>query len=692
MVEQNLKGSSNLLLNEKSPYLLQHAYNPVNWFPWGEEAFKKAREGNKPVFLSIGYSTCHWCHVMARESFQDNTVAEILNESFISIKVDREERPDIDEIYITACQMMTGRAGWPLTVFMTPDKKPFFAGTYFPRGGQKDKPGLIEILERVKSLWESRGEDLVAQGEKMIQTIKEEQDNFTKDYPLSHETLETAYTQLEQQFDPVDGGFGKAPKFPEAQKTFFLLRWWHRTGNEKALKMVNLTLDSLRKGGIYDQLGYGFHRYSTDDEWLVPHFEKMLYDQALLSRAYLEGYQVTGEGKYAQTAKEIFEYVIREMENPEGGFYSAQNAESEGEEGKYFVWDRSEVIKILGEEKGTVFCDFFGITPQGNFDEKRSVLHINKTFHKFSQDREIPLKELKEILEEGRSSLLTARQNRVEPSKDDKILTSWNGLMIASLALGAGILKEPAYEKTALKAANFVLQNMTTEDGELFRRFREGEKVIAGYLDDYAFFVHGLLELYELTFDSLYLSKAVELNEKMLDLFWDEENKGFFYVKKVTEDMPFRVKKYFDSEIPSGNAIASMNLLRIGYITYNENLKKIGIETINSYSMQISRYPHVFPSVLGSLNFSLGPVKEIIITGKKDDPSTLKLLTELRERFLPLKVSVFYDGDNRLLEDLIPHLKNYQLDKDTSTAYLCENYTCLNPVSDSSKLAELLDK
>ncbi|HHT9123488.1 MAG TPA: thioredoxin domain-containing protein, partial [Candidatus Wunengus sp. YC63] len=497
------KGKPNHLINEKSPYLLQHAYNPVDWYPWGEEAFQKAARENKPIFLSIGYSTCHWCHVMEYESFEDEEVAKILNENFVSIKVDREERPDIDNIYMTVCQAMTGSGGWPLNLFLTPERKPFYAGTYFPKTERYGNPGFIAILKQISNLWKTNKESVLTSSEqvvKVLQTVSEPSTTET----LTSDTLKHAYEQMTGNYDNIYGGFGTSPKFPTPHNYTFLLRWWKRSNDPTALEIVEKTLDRMGRGGIYDQLGGGFHRYSTDEYWLVPHFEKMLYDQALLAMAYIEAYQATGKEFYADIVKDIFTYILRDMTSPEGGFYSAEDADSEGVEGKCYVWTPDEIIKILGEKDGKIFCDFYDVSKEGNFEEK-NILHVDKEINAFARLEGIKLEDLREMLSKARAKLFTVREKRIRPHKDDKILTSWNGLMIAALAKGAQALNEPKYAQAAMRAADFISNTLRLKDGSLLKRYRLGEAAIPGHLDDYAYFVWGLIDLYEATFEVKYL-------------------------------------------------------------------------------------------------------------------------------------------------------------------------------------------
>ena len=589
----------NRLAGEKSPYLLQHADNPVDWYPWGEEAFATAMEQNKPIFLSIGYSACHWCHVMEHESFEDEAVARLLNEHFISIKVDREERPDIDNIYMKVCQAMTGSGGWPLTVFMTPGGKPFFAGTYLPKKSKYGRPGMLELLPHMASLWKNDRERLEKIGDKAAEALE----SFTvtgDERDLSEKTLATAYSRLDASYDEVHGGFGGSPKFPTPHQLSLLLRYWERTGEKKALEIVGTTLRKMYGGGIYDHLGKGFHRYSTDAMWLVPHFEKMLYDEAMLAIAYLETYQATGNGFYEKVATEIFEYVLRDMTSPEGGFYSAEDADSEGEEGTFYVWTKREIMEALGEEDGKIFCMRYGVTDRGNFEGK-NVLHISSD----ADADEGSLGMMKE-------KLFTIRSKRPRPMLDDKVLADWNGLMIAALARGARVTGKPEYAAAASKAADFILGGMRTSEGRLLHRYREGEAAIPGYLDDYAFLIWGLIELYEATFEARWLSEALELTGSMIELFGDsdDEKGGFFFTGSDAEKLIVRTKEIYDGAVPSGNSVAALCLLRLGRMTGRTDLESAADALLKEFSGPFSGSAAAYTQMLIALDFALGPGRE----------------------------------------------------------------------------------
>ncbi len=566
--------TQNKLANEKSPYLLQHASNPVDWYPWNDEAFEKAKQEDKPVFLSIGYSTCHWCHVMEHESFEDEKVAELMNDTFVSIKVDREERPDIDGIYMTVCQMLTGGGGWPLTIIMTPDKKPFFAGTYFPKSNRFGRAGLLEIIPQIKDYWLNKKDEILRSTDQISLALTKTGDKKNPG-ELNEKTFDRAFNDFKNRYDSKFGGFGSAPKFPSPHNLLFLLRYWKRTGNSGAIEMVKKTLTEMRRGGIYDHLGYGFHRYSTDQQWLVPHFEKMLYDQALLIIAYIEAYQVTKDEIFKNTAKEIIEYVIRDMTSPEGGFYSAEDADSEKEEGKFYLWDESELRDILKDE-ADLFIKVFNCEKGGNWVDHTiggapgtNILHLDKSLKELSKDTGIKVEELKNKIKSAREKLFKTREKRVHPYKDDKILTDWNGLMISALSKAAQTFDEVKYSKAAEKAVKFIEDNLTLKNGRLLHRFREGEAGLPAHVDDYSFLIAGLLDLYETDFDVNYLKIAVSLQQTQIDHYWDNENGGFFFTSDDGEKLLFRQKEIYDGAIPSGNSVALINLLKLGRITGN---------------------------------------------------------------------------------------------------------------------------
>lgn len=597
----------NRLAHEKSPYLLQHAHNPVDWYPWGDEAFAKAQAEDKPIFLSIGYSTCHWCHVMERESFEDEEVADVLNAGFISIKVDREERPDLDHLYMTFCQALTGHGGWPMTMIMNAEKKPFFAGTYFPKQGRMGMPGLLEILKKIEDYWQHDRGKLSETAEELTAFVmgvyaKDKSDSLTPAIP------ERAYEELATYFDPVYGGFGQAPKFPSPHNLLFLLSYYRHKIAPQALAMVEKTLVQMYKGGIFDHLGFGFARYSTDQKWLVPHFEKMLYDNALLAIAYLDAFQITGKNLYRDVAKKIFSYVSKRMTSAEGAFFSAEDADSEGVEGKYYLWTPAEVEKILGKEAGSAFCRYYDITEKGNFAGSNIPNLIGKEIENLGQYTD----DAGMSLEKARQKLLAAREKRTPPFMDDKILTGWNALMIAALAIGGRVLKDHAaeYLGAAEKAFAFLRQKLVNGDGRLLARYRDGEAAYPAYLDDYAFLVWALLELYESTRHDEYLAEAVSWNERMLALFGGEEEDGktlrLYFNGEDSEKLIVRPREIYDGALPAGNSVAAWNLLRLAEITGNQNLREKAEQLFFTAGGEIGANPMGYTFMLYGYLWELG--------------------------------------------------------------------------------------
>jgi uncharacterized protein YyaL (SSP411 family) len=674
---------TNRLSKEKSPYLLQHAHNPVDWYPWGEEAFEKANKENKPVFLSIGYSTCHWCHVMERESFEDLEVAQMLNLNFVPIKVDREERPDIDHIYMSFCQMLTGHGGWPLTVILTPKQKPFFAGTYFPKRGKRGMQGLMELLEKVKDTWKTNREALLIAGEGFIQSMNEEEEIQKKEGNISKDVLDTAFEYYTRMFEHHYGGFSKEPKFPSPHNLSFLLRYWKATGEEKALQMVEKTLDGMYRGGIFDHIGFGFSRYSVDRKWLVPHFEKMLYDNALLAIAYIEAYQVTHNNEYADAANKIFKYVLRDMTSPEGGFYAAEDADSEGEEGKFYCWDPKEIIKVLGEADGKYFCEYYGITEKGNFEGLNIPNRIETTE---------PVSQNEEQIEPLRQKVFMHREQRVHPFKDDKIITSWNGLMIAAMAMGGRVLQNESYIQAAEKALSFILRKLVREDGRLLARYRDGEAAFPAYVDDYAFITWGLIELYQSTYKPEYLLKALKINDEMLIHFWDKENGGLFLYGKDSEQLISRPKEVYDGAIPSGNSVAAMNFLRLARLTGDRELEAMSDAQLKAFASYVEKSPVSYSHFLSALLFSLYPSKEVVISGNRQSNDTLEMLRVLHSGFSPQVVSLLNTGneDMELLFEAVPFIREQKALGGKATAYVCQNYACQAPLTDAGTLQDVL--
>ncbi len=690
--ESKSEGVLNRLANEKSPYLLQHAENPVNWYPWGEEAFQRARKEDKPIFLSIGYATCHWCHVMAHESFEDEEVARLLNKYFISIKVDREERPDVDNIYMSVCQAVTGSGGWPLSILMTPEAKPFFAGTYFPKVGRLGMTGLMDILTQIATFWEKDREQLLRASQEITNHIKIKPGSEKSGAMLGAGVLKRGYDQLRDSFDPQNGGFSSSPKFPTPHQLTFLLRWHKQNGDSKALEMVEKTLEAMRRGGIFDQIGFGFHRYSVDAKWLVPHFEKMLYDQAMLAMAYAEAYQVTENENFAQVAHEIFSYVSRDMTAPEGGFYSAEDADSEGKEGLFYIWTPKEIKYNLGEKLGDLVCRFYDITESGTFEERRSIPHMPLSLKAFSEIEGISLTKLEEILEDARARLFQVRKSRIHPLKDDKIVTSWNGLMIAAFAKGYQVFGDQGYADQARGAADFILKRLKTTEGRLLRRYRQGDAAYPGYLDDYAFLVWGLIELYEATFEVSYLEEAIALNSAMIDIFWDKQDSGLFFTGKGNEQLITRTKEIYDGAIPSGNSVAALNLLRLGRMTGKVDLEQRAEQLIHAFSTQVAAHPAAYTQLLNALDFMIGPGQEIVIAGDPDMKTTLEMVRTVQRKFLPQKVLLFspQDSDDNRLFSLSPFVKPMVPVNGSPTAYICEHYSCQAPITDIRKLETIL--
>jgi uncharacterized protein len=679
---------ANRLKEEQSPYLLQHADNPVDWYAWGEEALQKARREDKPIFLSIGYATCHWCHVMAHESFEDEEVAAALNEGFVAIKVDREERPDLDQIYMTVCQAMNGSGGWPLNVVMTPEGKPFFAGTYFPKTRRGGVPGFIELVTEISGLWRNDKQRVLTASEQITNAIQPKTDAAQHGQTLDEHVLKKGYDQLSRAFDPKWGGFSPAPKFPTPHHLTFLLRWYRRSGDVSALGMVETTLAEMRKGGIFDQVGLGFSRYSVDERWLVPHFEKMLYDQALLAMAYLEAFQVTGKAQYAQVAQEIFTYVLRDMTAPDGGFYSAEDADSEGKEGWFYVWTPEQIAKVLGEELADIYCHYYDITALGNFEHGTSIAHLRMPLQAFAEQRGMSVEDLRRRLEEARGRLFAARATRIHPLKDDKIITAWNGLMIAALAKGYQALGDPAYARAAVKAADFVLHSLRTDTGRLQRRYRHGHVAHPGYLDDYAFLVWGLIELYESVFDIRMLEEALRLNRQMLELFWDEGAGGCFYSATDNEKLIVRDKEIYDGATPSGNSVAALNLLRLGRMTGDVSLEDKAEHLLQAFSGLVGDYPMAYTQFLNALDFSLGPGQEIVVAGDDSQVGVQDMITLLQRAFMPHRVLLVKPGgaEGERLAALCPYVQPLQPVNGEPTAYVCENHACKRPITSVQEL------
>jgi uncharacterized protein YyaL (SSP411 family) len=687
---------SNRLAKEKSPYLLKHAQNPVDWYPWTEEAFMKAEKKDKPIFLSIGYSTCHWCHVMERESFEDEEVAEILNKNFVSIKVDREERPDIDKIYMKTCVLMTGSGGWPLTIIMTPQKQPFFAGTYLPKRGRAGIVGLVDLLGKVAKSWETDKSRLISAAESATEYLVEYVTEKQREEELTEIVFDEAFIRLLDGFDQSNAGFGTSPKFPSPHNLLFLLRYWKIKGRQQALEMVEKTLQKMRVGGIFDQVGFGFHRYSTDSRWLVPHFEKMLYDQAMMAIAYTEAYQATGKDEYRKTVEEIFEYVLRDMTNPKGGFFSAEDADSEGQEGKFYLWTEAEIKQVLGENADLI-TKVFNISREGNYHDEvhkdktgRNILHFKEPLPELSLDLGISYEELASVLRNVRQKLFEAREERVHPLKDDKILTDWNGLMIAALAKGAQVFNARALSEAAENAVGFILEKMQRVDGRLIHRYRDGEATVDGNLDDYAFLVWGLIELYEATFDTRYLEEALRLQDDMLEHFWDKESGGFFFKADDSEKLLIHHKDFRDGAIPSGNSVAFLNLIKLSRMTGKTHYEEKAATLARAFSSHEEGTPSHNTMFLTALDFFIGPAYEIAIVGNPNSEETKNMLHAIRTRFVPNKVMLLKEVDQKDLENLPGFTKDMKTIDNKTTVYICRNFVCNKPITEIKEVLEIL--
>ncbi len=662
----------NRLFDEKSPYLLQHAFNPVDWYPWGEEAFKKANEEDKPIFLSIGYSTCHWCHVMEKECFTDPAVAELMNDVFINIKVDREERPDIDGVYMTVSQMLTGGGGWPLTIIMTPDKKPFYAATYIPKESRYGRIGMLDLVPQIKNYWDNQRERLEAISKNVAISLGSGKGG-DEEIPVT--VFDTAFTLLEDAYDEKYGGFGPAPKFPSAHNLLFLLRYWRRTGNEKALEMVEKTLREMHRGGIYDHIGYGFHRYSTDREWLVPHFEKMLYDQAMLLMAYTEAYQATGRQEYRRTGEEIITYVLRDIAALDGGFFSAEDADSEGEEGKFYLWDTDELEAILTAEEFDQIIEVYGVKPEGNYLDEASKRRTGKNILHLEQD----IAENK-VLEEANNKLFEAREMRARPILDDKILTDWNGLMIAALCKAGRAFHIEEYIEEAVRSMEFITSTMF--DGNmLLHRYREGEANINGFIDDYAFMIWAFIELYQATHEKRFLDKATELNRIMIEKF-NDPNGGFFFTGNEGENLLTRKKELYDGAIPSGNSVAFYNLLRLSRLTGDTSLKEDADKLSRYFSSNVLGASNAYAMFLVGLDFAFGPSTEVVLTGENLETFT----EELSREFLPNTIIHVLTPE---LAEAIPYLAEIRATKNPMV-YVCRDFVCNLPTDSVEKVMAMI--
>jgi uncharacterized protein len=671
----------NRLINEKSPYLLQHAYNPVDWYPWSQEALDKAKAEDKPIFLSIGYSSCHWCHVMEEECFNDQQVADLLNQAFICIKVDREERPDLDAVYMAVCQAMGRSCGWPLNIMLTPKLNPFFAASYIPKYSKPGLVGMLDLVPQIMQVWKiqrQQAEMVGADIKARIQAI-EKRTNQTQ---LGKEVLQDVYDRLTLDYDSDNGGFGRAPKFPTPHKLLYLLRYYAKTGQKKPLGMVEQTLRQMRLGGIFDQIGLGFHRYSTDPQWLVPHFEKMLYDQALLTLAYVEAYQVTGAGKFKITAKETIDYCIRDLSSPQGGFYSAQDADSEGEEGKYYLWTIQEVLDSLQPADADLAVHIFGLNEKGNFPNSKgkNILHLAEPLDELASYKGLTLDELIMRLGKIQHILFEIRKKRVAPAIDDKVLTDWNGLMVAALAKAGVILDQPNYVSAAMKTADFILNKML-KDGTLYHRYAKNETAINGFLDDYAFLTYGLIELYEATFQGKYLEAASALTKSMIEKFWDDKNGGFFQAQTAEASMP-KMKQLYDGAIPSGNSVALLDLLLLSRLTNEPTYDQKATEMTKTFGQEVEGAPEAYTFFLAAFDFLIGPSYNVTLVGDLKQKDTTEMLDTLRKHYLPTTTVVLKSPDQVGL--------GYQQIDGKATAYVCKDQMCLPATNDKLVMLEHL--
>ena len=686
MIHDETQKKANRLINEKSPYLLQHAYNPVDWYTWCDEAFEEAQRQEKPIFLSIGYSTCHWCHVMEKESFEDPEVAEVLNKYFICIKVDREERPDIDQIYMNFSQVSTGQGGWPLNVFLTADRNPFYAVTYLPKISRRNHPGIIDVLMGIQNHWEKKQEDLKESAEKMAALLNA-LDKRTSKEKLKKSVFEDAYAYLKENFDPKYGGFGTAPKFPTPHQLFFLLRYYQAFDEPYALEMVETTLQQMYKGGIFDHIGFGFSRYATDEKWLVPHFEKMLYDNALLIMAYTEAYQATGKALYRKIAEKTISYVIRDLRSQIGGFYCAEDADSEGEEGKFYGWSMGKVEKILGKNRAELFFKYYPMSMEGNFEGKNIPNLISTDLDEIEK-----YPELEKALNEMRTDLFEQREKRIHPHKDDKILTSWNGLMIVALAMAGRVFQQSVLIQLAEQMMNFIEKNLTRSDGRLYARYRQGEAKHLGYLDDYANIVWGYLELYQATFNTEYLEKAIKRSLEMISLFGGEAcgAAGFNLYGKDAEKLIANPKELFDNAQPSGNSVAAYCLIKLGKITGKNQSVDIANSMFDHFAQKINQAPMACTMMLCAKLLEEQPTTEVLFVGDTENPIMTQMIDRLNKKYLPFSVIVS-NKESHDLERVNEFVVNQKMIDDKPTAYICKNYKCEQPVTSLEDFTRIMD-
>ena len=681
----------NRLIGETSPYLQQHAHNPVDWYPWGPEALARARSEDRPILLSIGYAACHWCHVMERESFEDPEIAALMNERFVNIKVDREERPDLDSLYMQAVQALTGgHGGWPMTLWLTPDLKPFYGGTYFPPEDRGGVPGFVRVLTAVSEAYRDRRADIADTAEQLAAHLRQTPDTRGANVALTPGLLEEAFAQIAPGFDSQNGGFGGAPKFPQPAVLEFLLRQAHRTDAPLPKVMVELTLERMARGGIYDHLGGGFARYSTDAGWLVPHFEKMLYDNALLARLYVHGFQATGDRRLRRVAEETIDYVLRDLRDPGGGFYTSRDADSEGHEGRFYVWDAQEITDLLGPEDGDLFSRSFGVTPEGNF-EGRSILHVPDDAEHVAEALDLPPEDLERRIGAARARLLDAREQRVPPARDEKVLTAWNGMMLGALAEAAAVFERRDYLRAAVANASFLLEALRDEEGRLLRTYRDGRSKLRGYLEDYAFLVDGLVALYEASFDIRWLVEARSLADRMLDLFWEDSEGGFFDTGTDHEELVARPRDITDGAVPSGSSVATLALLRLGALTGTPIYRERATTALRGMAPFFGRHAAGLGNWLCALDFWLSSPKEVVIVGGEDDPDTAELLRALHSTYFPNKVVAGLTTEDQADAVGLELLEGRRRVDGRATAFVCQNFACQLPVTTpDALLAQLL--
>jgi uncharacterized protein YyaL (SSP411 family) len=680
---------TNRLAAETSPYLLQHAHNPVDWYPWGAEALTRARAEDKPILLSIGYSACHWCHVMERESFENEEIARLMNERFINIKVDREERPDLDQVYMNAVQLMTGHGGWPMTVFLTPELVPFYGGTYFPPVDRHNLPGFPRVVVAVADAYHKDPQGVAETAASLLQELRRMNTTSESGATPDASVLDAAARAIARTYDRRLGGFGSAPKFPAPMTLALLLRTHQRTGDAAALEMVTHTCRRMAEGGLYDQLGGGFHRYSTDARWLVPHFEKMLYDNAQLARIYLHVYQATGDAFFRRIAEETLDYVAREMTDASGGFYSTQDADSEGVEGKFFVWSVEEIARLLGDEDAALFCAYYGATEAGNFEEA-NILNVPREAEIVAREMNVTVERLRETVERGRRVLFAAREKRVKPGRDEKVLTAWNGLMLHAYAEAAAVLEREDYRALAERNADFLLTALR-RDGALLHVYKDGQAKQQAFLDDYACAARGLLALYEATGTLRWLEAALALADEMIAEFWDEAAGGFFYTARGGEQLIVRQKDFFDNATPSGNSVAADVLLRLALLADRTDYQRKAVTIFRLMHDALTRYPSAFGRLLCALDFHLAAPKEVALVGAPGEAEARALAREVWRRYLPNKVFAQAAAGDERAAALVPLLRDRPALGGRATAYVCEHYTCQQPVTTPAELAAQLD-